>query len=52
MIIRIVNVTDLQMITPTTENKKIVVVSNFTATTYRFLDKAPEPGADAPGKGQ
>jgi hypothetical protein len=24
------------------ENKKIVVGSSFTATTYRFLDKTPE----------
>src|SRR5439155_13253821 len=43
---RIVNVTDLQMTQPTMENKKIVVGSSYTATTYRFLDKAPEkPGA-------
>lgn len=41
---RIVNVTDLQMTQPTVENKKIVVGSTFTATTYRFLDKTPEPG--------
>lgn len=38
---RIVNVTDVNMTTPTMENKKIVVGSSFTATTYRFLDKAP-----------
>jgi type IV pilus assembly protein PilO len=36
---RIVNVTDLNMTTPTMENKKIVVASTYTATTYRFLDK-------------
>src|ERR1044071_1129048 len=37
---RIVNVTDLNMLTPQMENKKIVVSSSYTATTYRFLDKA------------
>jgi type IV pilus assembly protein PilO len=36
---RIVNVTDLNMTTPTMENKKIVVGSSYTATTYRFLEK-------------
>lgn len=36
---RIVNVTDLNMSAPTMENKKIVVASTYTATTYRFLDK-------------
>jgi len=46
---RIVNVTDLVMATPLLENKKIVVSSSFSATTYRFLDKAPEPAAPAPG---
>jgi type IV pilus assembly protein PilO len=44
---RIVNVTDLQMTQPQMENKKIVVGSSYTATTYRFLDKTPEPAADA-----
>jgi type IV pilus assembly protein PilO len=36
---RIVNVTDLNMSAPLMENKKIVVNSTYTATTYRFLDK-------------
>jgi len=40
---RIVNVTDLNMAAPAMENKKIVVASTYTATTYRFLDKAPAP---------
>lgn len=39
---RIVNVTDMMMTKPALENKKIVVNSSYTATTYRFLDKAPE----------
>ncbi len=43
---RIVNVTDLLMTKPELENKKIVVNSSYTATTYRFLDKAPEPSGD------
>ena len=45
---RIVNVTDLQMTTPTMENKKIVVASTYTATTYRFLDKTATAPAPAP----
>lgn len=44
---RIVNVTDLNMTAPMMENKKIVVGSSYTATTYRFLDREP----DAPGAG-
>ncbi|MCC7070479.1 MAG: type 4a pilus biogenesis protein PilO [Deltaproteobacteria bacterium] len=48
---RIVNVTDLMMTKPELENKKIVVSSSYTATTYRFLDKAPEPaGGEGPKK--
>ena len=45
---RIVNVTDVVMLTPQMENKKIVVSSSYTATTYRFLDKAPEKAAATP----
>jgi len=40
---RIVNVTGLSMDTPKTVNKKIVVDSKFTLTTYRFI------GSDKPG---
>ena len=36
---RIVNVNDLTMTTPANENKKIVVASSYTATTYRFLER-------------
>ena len=36
---RIVNVTDLNMTAPNVENKKIVVASSYTATTYRFLER-------------
>jgi type IV pilus assembly protein PilO len=42
---RIVNVTDVVMTQPQTENKKLVVGSSYTATTYRFLDKPPEAAA-------
>jgi type IV pilus assembly protein PilO len=42
---RIVNVTDLNMTAPTIENKKIVVASSYTATTYRFLDREDEAKA-------
>lgn len=40
---RIVNVTDLNMAAPTIENKKIVVASSFSATTYRFLEREAAP---------
>ena len=40
---RIVNVTDLVMSAPVMENKKIVVASTYTATTYRFLDRVAPP---------
>lgn len=44
---RIVNVTDLNMTAPNIENKKIVVASSYTATTYRFLEReAPKPATD------
>lgn len=48
---RIVNVTDLNMTKPAMENKKIVVNSSYTATTYRFLDKPPEAAAQGTKKG-
>lgn len=47
---RIVNVTDLNMTAPNVENKKIVVASSYTATTYRFLEREEvkaAPGAAA-----
>jgi type IV pilus assembly protein PilO len=44
---RIVNVTDLNMTAPVIENKKIVVGSSYTATTYRFLEReAPPPSTE------
>lgn len=45
---RIVNVNDLNMTVPTLENKKIVVASSYTATTYRFLEREEAPKAAGP----
>lgn len=39
---RIVNVTDLVMEKPRLENKKIVVTSNYLATTYRFVERSEQ----------
>jgi type IV pilus assembly protein PilO len=36
---RIVNVSDIKLATPTTQNEKVVLKSNFLATTFRFLDQ-------------
>jgi type IV pilus assembly protein PilO len=47
---RIVNVTDLNMTKPRIENKKIVLDSEYLATTYRFLEQ-PSGGAKAAGPG-
>ena len=46
---RIVNVTDLNMTTPQMENKKLVVGSSYTATTYRFIDKPPDAAPETGG---
>lgn len=48
---RIVNVTDLKMTTPKVENKKIVLESEYLATTYRFLEQpsgGEKPAGDGP----
>jgi type IV pilus assembly protein PilO len=47
---RIVNVTDLNMTTPTIESKKVVVASSYTATIYRFLDREDESKAGGEAK--
>lgn len=46
---RIVNVTDLLMNNPKVENKKIVLDSDYLATTYRFLEQPS--GNQAAGSG-
>jgi type IV pilus assembly protein PilO len=45
---RIVNITDLNMTAPSVENKKIVVASSYTATTYRFLEREGAPASTEP----
>jgi type IV pilus assembly protein PilO len=44
---RIVNVTDLNMTAPVIENRKLVVGSSYTATTYRFLEREAGEAAAA-----
>lgn len=36
---RIVNVTDIVLKTPKLENKKVVLTAEFTATTFKFIEK-------------
>jgi type IV pilus assembly protein PilO len=43
---RIVNINNLKMATPTLRNDKVILTSDFLATTFRFVTKAaPKPGA-------
>lgn len=43
---RIVNINNLKMATPTSRNDKVILTSDFLATTFRFVSKAtPKPGA-------
>lgn len=43
---RIVNINNLKMGTPTLRNDKVILSSDFLATTFRFVSKAPpKPGA-------
>lgn len=46
---RIVNVTDLSMDRPVLENKKVVLSSQYLATTYRFVE---QPDVPQQGKGK
>lgn len=41
---RIVNVSDIHLGTPTLVNQKVVLNSDFLATTFRFLDHAKKQG--------
>jgi len=36
---RIVNVTDIQLTDPKLENKRVVLDANFTATTFKFVER-------------
>jgi len=40
---RIVNVTDVRMTQPTVRNDKVVLNSEFLATTFRFVNQAAKP---------
>lgn len=45
---RIVNVTDIALREPKLENKKVVLDAEFMATTFKFVERAPQPQAAAP----
>lgn len=47
---RIVNVTDISLLDPKLENKKIVLKAEFVATTFKFVEKAA-PKSSTAGKG-
>lgn len=47
---RIVNVTDINMGTPQFENKKVVLDSEFLATTFKFVDRPTTPNSTVPPK--
>ena len=41
---RIVNVSDIHLASPTTKNEKVMLKSDFLATTFRFLDQPKKKG--------
>lgn len=41
---RIVNVNNIKLTSPETKNEKVVLKSEFVATTFRFLDQAADQG--------
>lgn len=41
---RIVNVNNIKLGTPTVKSEKVVLSSDFLATTFRFLDQPQKPG--------
>ncbi|HJL40221.1 MAG TPA: type 4a pilus biogenesis protein PilO [Myxococcales bacterium LLY-WYZ-16_1] len=47
---RIVNVTNIELTSPTVENKKVVLNADFMATTFKFVDR--DPNAPSTGFGQ
>ncbi len=47
---RIVNVSDIELKSPKVENKKVVLRADFTATTFKFVDRA-EDSATTGGTG-
>ena len=48
---RIVNVNNLKLGTPTNRNDKVILTSDFLATTFRFITQKPKPPG-APGGAQ
>jgi hypothetical protein len=46
-----VNVTDINMGTPTFENKKVVLAAEFMATTFKFVDRPPNAAASSTAGG-
>jgi type IV pilus assembly protein PilO len=47
---RIVNVNNIKLGTPTMKNDKVILSSEFLATTFRFVDQAPASDKAAPKK--
>ncbi len=43
---RIVNVGDITLLDPRIKNKKVILRSDFTLTTYRYVPPSPEPMAE------
>lgn len=48
---RIVNVTEIKLMEPKLENKKVVLKAQFMATTFKFMDRSPSQGPDTAGGG-
>jgi len=46
---RIVNVSDIELTSPTVENKKVVLEANFVATTFKFVEQDNTPASSSTG---
>ena len=46
---RIVNVNNIKLSSASTRNEKVILSSDFLATTFRFLDQAPKQGDNKAG---
>ena len=49
---RIVNVNNIHLASPTLKNEKVILKSDFLATTFRFLESNPKPGNNSGGTPQ
>jgi type IV pilus assembly protein PilO len=49
---RIVNVTDIKLTKPKIENKRVVLESDFLATTFKFVERPAGAAGGAPVKGK